>query len=288
MGGFLGRHSNPTPRTSGSNKPAPNTRPETSKDVTHVDDEEDSGPSVPEMKSKFRIINAARDLDFQNSVKLGQGHFGLAFKSRWKKVPCVVKVLEENEWGDKEFFNEAEMQHKVGSHPNCVTLFGIADFSNMPDEEWRFECKCPPWGLVMECGEEGSVMDFLKKQSRYEMAPGEKDYELIVKMARDAARGLLSLHEFDGKTRILHRDLKADNVILGEGLRAMLGDFGTARSVEDSLSRSYHTKTGGATYYTPPEIILDHVTSKSKTLGYRRSADIWSFGLFLLEICTGK
>ncbi|KAL2510408.1 Cysteine-rich receptor-like protein kinase 2 [Forsythia ovata] len=102
----------------------------------------------------------------------------------------------------------------------------------------------------------------------------EKRFEIII----GTAEGLEYLHE-NTKTRIIHRDIKASNILLDSRLRAKIADFGLARSFQEDKSHISTAIAGTLGYMAPEYLSHGQLTEK---------ADVYSFGVLLLEIVTGR
>lgn len=104
----------------------------------------------------------------------------------------------------------------------------------------------------------------------------ELPWEVRMAIALDTARALLYLHTADSQVPLVHRDVKSANVLLDVACRAKLGDFGLARSLMDTNTKTRHIV--GTSGYIPPEYYRGHVSIKMDSFG---------FGVILLEIITG-
>ncbi|GAB4850685.1 G-type lectin S-receptor-like serine/threonine-protein kinase SD1-1 [Ancistrocladus abbreviatus] len=93
------------------------------------------------------------------------------------------------------------------------------------------------------------------------------------------ARGLLYLHQ-DSRMRIVHRDLKASNVLLDSTMNPKISDFGTARILDENDYEAKTTRVVGTYGYMPPEYAIDG--------HFSRKSDVFSFGVIVLEIISGK
>ncbi|PHT69037.1 hypothetical protein T459_28524 [Capsicum annuum] len=102
----------------------------------------------------------------------------------------------------------------------------------------------------------------------------EKRFEIII----GTAEGLIYLHE-NSKTRKIHRDIKASNILLDSRFRAKIADFGLARSFHDDKSHISTALAGTLGYMAPEYLARGQLTEK---------ADVYRFGVLLLEIVTGR
>ncbi|XP_072024576.1 uncharacterized protein [Amphiura filiformis] len=144
-------------------------------------------------------------------------------------------------------------------HPNIVTLIGICQ-TGVADL------------ILMEYAANGSLHDYLKDLSR------SLPYELQKKWAKESALAIQYLHH----RNYLHRDIKPQNCLLFEDNLLKLCDFGLAREIEESQTTSSQK---GTYRYMAPEI---HVGNKHGRAVYSKPADIWAYGMLLLEICIRK
>lgn len=203
--------------------------------------------------------------NFSNSNKLGEGGFGTVYRGKLGNGQKVaVKKLSQAQYtreGLNQLHNElqllAELQHK-----NFVRLLG---FCSHQDEMM----------LVYEHIKNGSLDIFLFDTSRAKTLNWEQRYNIILGIAK----GILYLHE-DSSIRIIHRDLKANNILLDENMNPKIADFGLGR-----LLGGGHTQTKTATvvgtygYMAPEYALFGKVSPK---------IDIFSFGVLVLEIVTGR
>jgi hypothetical protein len=130
--------------------------------------------------------------------------------------------------------------------------------------------------LISDLMENGSLADCLFNPNRSTCLSWPERYKIAV----GVARGLTYLHEF-AKPAIIHRDIKAANVLLDGHFNALVADFGLAKlKNEEEEKTHYSTRTVGTLGYVAPEYALyGYLTSKS---------DVFSFGIILLELITGR
>lgn len=130
--------------------------------------------------------------------------------------------------------------------------------------------------LVSDFMENGNLADCLFNPHKSTWLPWPERYKIAVGIAR----GLTYLHEF-AKPSIIHRDVKAANVLLDSNLNALVADFGLAKLKKEEEEKShYSTRTVGTLGYVAPEYALyGHLTNKS---------DVFSFGIILLELVTAR
>ncbi|XP_059063892.1 cysteine-rich receptor-like protein kinase 15 [Cryptomeria japonica] len=215
----------------------------------------------PELVFTLENIKVAtRNFDEDN--KLGEGGFGSVYKGTMPdgKQIAVKKLSLKSSQGKVEFLNEVKLVAKI-QHRNLVNLLG--------------------------CCAEGSerllVYEFLVNTSLDKILfhPERKkvlDWNRRLNIICGVGRGLLYLHE-DSQLKIIHRDIKASNILLNEKLEPKISDFGLARLVGQDET-FVNTKVAGTYGYMAPEYaMLGHLSAK---------ADIYSFGIVILEIICGR
>ncbi|KAL0826532.1 hypothetical protein Bca101_050209 [Brassica carinata] len=206
------------------------------------------------------IITATSDFSSEN--KLGQGGFGTVHKGilingREIAVKRLIRGLE----GGMEFKNEVSLLTRL-QHKNLVKLLG---FCNERDEEI----------LVYEFVPNSSLDHFIFDEEKRKLLTWEVRFKII----EGVARGLVYLHE-DSQLKIIHRDLKASNILLDAEMNPKVADFGTARLFDTDETRAETKRIAGTRGYMAPEYInCGEISAKS---------DVYSFGVVLLEIISGK
>ncbi|KAL4342230.1 hypothetical protein GQ457_08G007110 [Hibiscus cannabinus] len=210
----------------------------------------------------FATIASATD-NFSPSNKIGEGGFGSVYKGILDDgLEIAVKRLSKGSTqGDIEFRNEVEQIAKV-QHRNLVKLLGCCI---QKDEK----------ALIYEFMPNKSLDFFIFDQVRSMLL----DWPMRYKIINGIARGLLYLHQ-DSPQRVIHRDLKAANVLLDKEMNAKISDFGLARSFGEKQTAADTNRVVGTYGYMSPEYVIDGV--------YSTKSDIFSFGVLLLEIVSGK
>nr|CAD1826471.1 unnamed protein product [Ananas comosus var. bracteatus] len=163
--------------------------------------------------------------------------------------------------GAKEFTNEAMLLSRV-QHKNVVNLYGYCTHGN--DKLLVYEY-VPNESL--------DKLLFAERPRRAEL-DWRRRYEVVV----GVARGLLYLHE-DAHTPIIHRDIKASNVLLDDRWAPKIADFGMARLFPEGLTH-VNTRVAGTNGYMAPEYLMHGALSTK--------ADVFSFGVLLLELVSGR
>ncbi|AES63660.2 S-locus lectin kinase family protein [Medicago truncatula] len=225
--------------------------------------------SVDTSKSEFElpffeiaIIEAAtRNFSFYN--KIGEGGFGPVYKGQLPSgQEIAVKRLSENSGqGLQEFKNEVIFISQL-QHRNLVKLLGCC----IQGEDKM---------LVYEYMPNRSLDSLLFDETKRSALSWQKRLDII----DGIARGLVYLHR-DSRLRIIHRDLKASNVLLDGEMNPKISDFGMARMFGGDQTEEKTKRVVGTYGYMPPEYAMDgHFSFKS---------DVYSFGVLLLELLSGK
>ncbi|XP_076892519.1 cysteine-rich receptor-like protein kinase 2 [Bidens hawaiensis] len=193
--------------------------------------------------------------------KLGQGGFGTVYKgvlSDGREI-AVKRLFFNNKFRAADFYNEVNMISSV-QHKNLVRLLGCS-------------CSGPESILIYEYLPNMSLDHFIFDAIKGRNLNWEKRYNIII----STAEGLVYLHE-NTKCRIIHRDIKAANILLDLKFRAKIADFGLARSFQDDKSHISTAIAGTLGYMAPEYLAHGQLTEK---------ADVYSFGVLVLEVVTG-
>ncbi|KAG0477149.1 hypothetical protein HPP92_013990 [Vanilla planifolia] len=210
----------------------------------------------------YKELQNATD-DFSPANKVGEGGFGSVYKGRLKNGKLVaIKVLSsESKQGVREFLNELSMISNV-FHENLVKVHGCC-----VDGKHRI-----------------LVYDYLENNSlaRMLLGAGHSDiqfnWETRAKICIGIARGLAFLHE-EVHPHVVHRDIKAGNILLDKHLNPKISDFGLAKLLPANMSH-VSTRVAGTIGYLAPEYAMHGKLT--------RKADVYSFGVLLLEIVSGR
>ncbi|KAL9346838.1 hypothetical protein Peur_061691 [Populus x canadensis] len=208
------------------------------------------------------VIRAATD-NFSVSNKLGQGGFGSVYKgilSDGSEV-AVKRLSRSSEQGVKEFKTEVLLIMKL-QHKNLVRLLGFC----VEGEEKL---------LVYEFMPNSSLDVFLFDPTKR----AELDWSSRIDIINGIAKGMLYLHE-DSRLRIIHRDLKASNVLLDNEMNPKISDFGMARIFSSNEDEANTARIVGTYGYMAPEYAMEGL--------YSTKSDVFSFGVLLLEIISGR
>ncbi|KAK9705456.1 hypothetical protein RND81_07G058700 [Saponaria officinalis] len=208
-------------------------------------------------------IKVATDC-FSKSKVIGEGIYGKVYKGCLDHTPVAIKVLQSDATDKKEeFLKEVEILTQL-HHPNIVLLLGV----------------CPEIGcLVYEYMEHGSLEDHIFCHNGREPLPWFARFHI----AFEIACGLAFLH---GKNPnpIVHRDLNPGNILLGKHYVTKISDVGLAallsETAPDSVTMFGRSLLAGTLYYMDPEY--------QRTGTFRPKSDLYSFGIILLQILTGR
>ncbi|XP_074567193.1 putative LRR receptor-like serine/threonine-protein kinase At1g07650 [Curcuma longa] len=211
----------------------------------------------------LRQIKAATK-NFDSANKIGEGGFGSVYKGLLSDgtIIAVKQLSSRSKQGNREFINEIGMVSAL-QHPNLVKLYGCCMEGNQ-------------LLLIYEYMENNCLSRALfGKGAKHKI---KLDWPTRLKICIGIARGLAYLHE-ESRIRIVHRDIKASNVLLDGDLNAKISDFGLAKLYEEDHTH-ISTRIAGTIGYMAPEYAMrGYLTDK---------ADVYSFGIVALELVSGK
>ncbi|CAA0808445.1 Probable leucine-rich repeat receptor-like serine/threonine-protein kinase [Striga hermonthica] len=210
----------------------------------------------------LRQIKAATN-NFDLANKIGEGGFGPVYKGKLSDgtIIAVKQLSSKSKQGNREFVNEIGMITAL-HHPHLVKLYGCCIEGNQ-------------LLLVYEYMENNSLARALFSQEEHQL---HLDWPTRHKICIGIARGLAYLHE-ESRLKIVHRDIKATNVLLDKNLVPKISDFGLAKLDEEDNTH-ISTRIAGTFGYMAPEYAMrGHLTDK---------ADVYSFGVVLLEVVSGS
>ncbi|XP_047939641.1 receptor-like serine/threonine-protein kinase SD1-8 isoform X1 [Salvia hispanica] len=199
---------------------------------------------------------------FTDENKLGQGGFGIVYKgvlAEGQEI-AVKRLSKTSVQGVDEFKNEMKLIARL-QHRNLVRLLGCCG---------EMEEKM----LVYEYMENKSLDSIIFKKNKSSMLNWQTRFKII----NGIARGLLYLHQ-DSRFRIIHRDLKASNILLDKDMEPKISDFGMARIFGGDQTEANTKKVVGTYGYMSPEYAMDGLFSIK--------SDVFSFGVLVLEIVSG-
>ncbi|KAL0546855.1 hypothetical protein IC582_016773 [Cucumis melo] len=225
-------------------------------------DEEDFSSMQNVKFYTYKELKVATE-DFSLANKIGEGGFGSVYKGKLKdgKIAAIKVLSAESRQGLREFLTEINVISEI-EHENLVQLYGCC-----VDDNHRI-----------------LVYNYLENNSLAQTLLG-RGYSSILfnwrtrsKICIGIARGLAFLHE-DVQPHIIHRDIKASNILLDHDLSPKISDFGLAKLIPASMTHVSTRVAGTIGYLAPEYAIRGQVTRKS---------DIYSFGVLLVEIVSGR
>ncbi|XP_054782840.1 G-type lectin S-receptor-like serine/threonine-protein kinase CES101 [Prosopis cineraria] len=207
------------------------------------------------------IVVATNNFSFSN--KIGEGGFGLVYKGTLTdgQEVAIKRLAKSSGQGLTEFKNEAKLMAKL-QHTNLVRLIG---FCIQRDERI----------LVYEYMSNKSLDYYLFDKIKWHVLGWGKRFNII----EGIAQGLLYLHKYS-RLKVVHRDLKAGNILLDEEMNPKISDFGMARIFGPKGYEESTNRVVGTYGYMAPEYAMNGVVSIK--------IDVFSFGVLLLEILSGK
>ncbi|CDP04302.1 unnamed protein product [Coffea canephora] len=210
----------------------------------------------------YETLAKATD-NFEHCNELGKGGFGQVYKGKLLdgQEIAVKRLSNTSGQGIEEFMNEVVVISKL-QHRNLVRLIGCCAereekmlvYEYMPNKSLDFH--------IFD-SDKPSVLDWKKR----------------VTIVDGIGRGLLYLHR-DSRLKIIHRDLKASNILLDKELRPKISDFGLARIFRGNEDQANTRRVVGTYGYIAPEYAMEGMFSEK--------SDVYSFGVLLLEIVTGR
>lgn len=218
--------------------------------------------TVESLQFGFGTIEAATN-NFSAENKLGEGGFGEVFKGTLPSGQeiAVKRLSKSSGQGGEEFKNEVVVVAKL-QHRNLVTLLGFC----LQGEE-----KILVYEYIPNKSLDYTLFDPEKQR--------ELDWRRRYKIIEGTARGIQYLHE-DSRLRIIHRDLKASNILLDRDLNPKISDFGMARIFGVDQTQGNTDRIVGTYGYMAPEYAMHGEFSVK--------SDVYSFGVLLMEIISGK
>ncbi|KAK8449640.1 hypothetical protein SEVIR_7G249051v4 [Setaria viridis] len=201
--------------------------------------------------------------NFNSTNLLGEGGYGAVYKGKLTdgSMVAVKQLSETSRQGKKQFIAEIETISQV-QHRNLVKLYGCCLEGENPL-------------LVYEYLENGSL-----DKALFGTGSGRKNLDWLTRfgICLGIARGLAYLHE-ESSIRVVHRDIKASNILLDTNFNPKISDFGLAKLYDDKKTH-VSTKVAGTFGYLAPEYAMrGHVTEK---------VDVFAFGVVILETIAGR
>ncbi|XP_074477306.1 TRAF2 and NCK interacting kinase b isoform X23 [Sebastes fasciatus] len=199
---------------------------------------------------------------------VGNGTYGQVYKGRHVKTGqlAAIKVMDVTGDEEEEIKAEINMLKKYSHHRNIATYYGAFVKKNPPgmdDQLW----------LVMEFCGAGSITDLIKNTKGNTLKE-----EWIAYVCREILRGLTHLHQH----KVIHRDIKGQNVLLTENAEVKLVDFGVSAQLDRTVGR--RNTFIGTPYWMAPEVIA---CDENPDATYDFKSDLWSLGITAIEMAEG-
>ncbi|KAL4635890.1 TRAF2 and NCK-interacting protein kinase-like isoform X2 [Arapaima gigas] len=199
---------------------------------------------------------------------VGNGTYGQVYKGRHVKTGqlAAIKVMDVTGDEEEEIKQEINMLKKYSFHRNIATYYGAFIKKTPPgvdDQLW----------LVMEFCGAGSVTDLIKNTKGNSLKE-----EWTAYICREILRGLTHLHQ----NKVIHRDIKGQNVLLTENAEVKLVDFGVSAQLDRTVGR--RNTFIGTPYWMAPEVIA---CDENPDATYDFKSDLWSLGITAIEMAEG-
>ncbi|XP_071034746.1 serine/threonine-protein kinase mig-15 isoform X7 [Parasteatoda tepidariorum] len=200
---------------------------------------------------------------------VGNGTYGQVYKGRHTKTGqlAAIKIMDVTEDEEDEIKLEINVLKKYSHHRNIATYYGAFIQKSPPGKDDKL------W-LVMEYCGAGSVTDLVKSTKGHSLKE-----EWIAYICREILRGLSHLHA----NKIIHRDIKGQNVLLTDNAEVKLVDFGVSAQLDRTIGR--RNTFIGTPYWMAPEVIA---CDENPEATYDNRSDLWSLGITALEMCESQ
>ncbi|KAL5282328.1 msn family protein [Megaselia abdita] len=200
---------------------------------------------------------------------VGNGTYGQVYKGRHTKTGqlAAIKVMDVTEDEEEEIKLEINVLKKYSNHRNIATYYGSFIKKSPPGKDDQL------W-LVMEYCGAGSVTDLVKSTKGQSLKE-----EWIAYICREMLRGLAYLHS----NKVIHRDIKGQNVLLTDNAEVKLVDFGVSAQLDRTIGR--RNTFIGTPYWMAPEVIA---CEENQEATYDNRSDLWSLGITALEMAESQ
>ncbi|XP_050693897.1 serine/threonine-protein kinase mig-15-like [Eriocheir sinensis] len=200
---------------------------------------------------------------------VGNGTYGQVYKGRHTKTGqlAAIKVMDVTEDEEEEIKLEINVLKKFSHHRNIATYYGAFIKKSPPGKDDQL------W-LVMEYCGAGSVTDLVKSTKGQSLKE-----EWIAYISREILRGLSHLHA----SKVIHRDIKGQNVLLTDNAEVKLVDFGVSAQLDRTIGR--RNTFIGTPYWMAPEVIA---CDENPEATYDNRSDLWSLGITALEMAESQ
>lgn len=200
---------------------------------------------------------------------VGNGTYGQVYKGRHTKTGqlAAIKVMDVTEDEEEEIKLEINVLKKFSNHRNIATYYGAFIKKTPPGKDDQL------W-LVMEYCGAGSVTDLVKSTKGQSLKE-----EWIAYICREILRGLSYLHS----NKVIHRDIKGQNVLLTDNAEVKLVDFGVSAQLDRTIGR--RNTFIGTPYWMAPEVIA---CDENPDATYDNRSDLWSLGITALEMAESQ
>ena len=229
--------------------------------------DKDNPPILNKVKKRCLILSPtvkaglepeSKITDFEKDKEIGKGGFGLVWKVTHKKTQKVycIKVIEKSGIIQQKLVNQMNREIEIMyilNHPHCLRL------KNHFEDDQNFY-------LVMPLAHKGQLYRVLRKFKKF-------DERTAAQILRETISALQYLHSF--KPPIIHRDIKPENLLLNNGGRVLLADFGWSNFSDGDVRKTFC----GTPEYIAPEMLLKK--------GHDTRVDIWSIGVLMFELLAG-
>lgn len=247
--------------------------------------QKDDGSGISSPFNVQNVLTVTENLDwetdnpeeiFQVKQELGKGAYGAVYKAEFigSKITIAAKKVFDEEQAQATIKKEVNILQKC-KHPNVVTYYGSIKGKTKTNMELKGskpvttpEAKSPAIWILMDYCEGGSVRDYMD-QTKKNLTEDQVAAVLI-----GAIQGLAYLHSIG----IIHRDLKAGNLLLSSDGTVKVADFGISTQLSATITGNAKTMIG-TTYWMAPEIMDESYTYK---------IDIWSLGITAIEMSQGE